>query len=274
MKFKLLALITSLILASFTNIFAQIDTITVDIFPSASGLVTGDGEYFTGSIVNLEANPNHGYNFTFWTENGSKVSDDSIYSFISFGNRQLTANFELKSYIIGTTALPVEGGFTDGGGTYSHGSLVTLQAIKNIGFTFTNWTENNIEISSDSNFTFTALNDVDYIANFTLNNYSIIANSSPLESGTVEGTGNFNHGDSVFLKAIPAEGYQFDSWSDNGAEISSDSLYKFIALTNRNLTANFSLKIYSITASALPIIGGTVSGSGNFNHGDGQLLIQ
>ena len=273
MKIKYLVLSISFVFASFTNILAQIDTISVDIFPAASGLITGDGEYFTGSLVNLEATPNTGYNFINWSENGVNISDDSNYSFISFGNRQLTANFELKSYIIGTTSLPVEGGFTNGGGIYSHGSLVTLQAIKNIGYSFLNWTENNVEISSDSILTMTALNDVDYVANFALNNYLINASSVPVGSGNVEGTGNFNHGDSVFLKAVPLDGYQFDSWSENGAELSSDSLYKFIAVTNRSLTANFSLKNYSITATALPIIGGTTSGAGIFTHGTEANLI-
>ncbi len=272
MKIRYLILILSFILASISNVFGQIDTISVDILPTTSGIVIGDGEYFTGSLVNLEAKPNFGYEFEYWAENGSKISADSLLSFISFGNRKLTANFKLKSYTIGATPLPLEGGNTIGEGIYLHGSNVILEANKNIGYSFINWTENNIEVSTDTVLIFPALKSQDYIANFSLNNYLVTASASPSGTGIIQGTGNFNHGDSVFLKAIPAIGYSFESWSENGAEISSDTLLSFIAQKNRQLTAHFSLNSYLVNASASPIIGGTVGGTGNFNHGDSVFL--
>jgi len=82
MKIKNLLLVQSLIIASFTSTFAQINTISADILPAEGGIVNGAGNYFTGSPVNLEAIPNLGYDFEYWTEDGFKISEDSLLSFI------------------------------------------------------------------------------------------------------------------------------------------------------------------------------------------------
>ena len=61
--------------------------------PTDGGTVLGAGVYIMGSICTLRAIANGGYTFVNWTENGSVVSTDDIYSFCVVGTRNLVANF-------------------------------------------------------------------------------------------------------------------------------------------------------------------------------------
>ena len=83
-------------------------------------------------------------------------------------------------------------------------------------------------------------------------------------SGDIFGTGSFAQGETCTLKATPRKNYSFDSWSENGSVISSDSIISFTVNSNRLITANFSRKDCVITVSANPQEGGTVTGEGTY----------
>lgn len=68
-------------------------TITVSANPSNGGTVTGGGTYQQGQTCTVTAIANEAYTFTNWTENGSQVSEDAIYTFVVTSNRTLIANF-------------------------------------------------------------------------------------------------------------------------------------------------------------------------------------
>ncbi len=84
-------------------------TITLSVLPSATGTTTGAGSFFRDSLITVSATPNSGYKFISWTENGTVVSTNSIYSFAINVNRNLIANFDIVSGIYNTLR---EGGFT------------------------------------------------------------------------------------------------------------------------------------------------------------------
>jgi len=131
-------------------------TVTLSSSPPAGGTTSGSGTFNSGSSVTVTATPNSGYTFTNWTENGIEVSATSSYQFILSGNRTLVANFSSPSltYTVILSSNPSAGGSTSGGGTFNSGSSVTVIATANFGYTFTNWTENGIEVSKDSSYTF------------------------------------------------------------------------------------------------------------------------
>ena len=173
----------------------------------------------------------------------------------------------IVTYTVNVTANPTQGGTVTGGGTYNNGQSCTVSATPNTGYTFTNWTENGSVVSSNANYTFTVQSNRNLVANFTLNTYTITATANPTNGGTVSGAGTFNHGASCTLTATAATGYTFTNWTENGSVVSSNANYTFTVQSNRNLVANFTLNTYTITATANPTNGGTVSGAGTFNHG-------
>ncbi|MBI1933855.1 MAG: putative Ig domain-containing protein, partial [Ignavibacteriales bacterium] len=94
---------------------------------------------------------------------------------------------------------------------------------------------------------------------------------NPSYGGTATGGGNYIVGSSVTVTSKANSGYTFNNWELNGNIVSMDTSYQFVMPdTIVNIVANFSLNIYTITASAGD--GGSISPSGNVsvNHGSNQ----
>ena len=71
------------------------------------------------------------------------------------------------SSIITVTVNPSEGGTVSGGGTYQHGQQCTLTAVANADYSFSNWTEDGIQVSTSANYTFTVDGNRNLVANFS-----------------------------------------------------------------------------------------------------------
>jgi hypothetical protein len=103
-------------------------------------------------------------------------------------------------------------------------------------------------------------------------NYTITVSASPSAGGTVSGGGTFPAGSSRTVTATANSGYTFASWTENGSVVSSSASYTFTLNANRNLVANFTTLNYTITVSASPSAGGTVSGGGTFPAGSSRTV--
>ena len=73
-------------------------TIITSANPANGGMVSGNGTYQQGQTCTLTAIAEAGYTFVNWTENGSQVSTEASYTFTVTGNRTLVANFTLCDY--------------------------------------------------------------------------------------------------------------------------------------------------------------------------------
>ena len=247
-------------------------TIAATANPNDGGTVSGTGQYTQGASCTLTATANTGYTFTNWTEGGNVASTNASYTFNVTGNRTLVANFALNTYSITATANPTAGGTVTGAGTYNQGASCTLTATANTGYTFSNWTENGSVVSTNADYTFTVEGARTLVANFTLNSYTIAATANPSAGGTVSGAGEYNHGTSCTLTATANTGYTFSNWTENGSVVSTNADYTFTVEGARTLVANFTLNTYTITATCNPAEGGTVSGAGEYNHGESCTL--
>ena len=74
-------------------------------------------------------------------------------------------------------------------------------------------------------------------------NFTISANSSNVEMGTVEGAGEYKENASATLTATPVEGYHFVKWSDE----TTVNPYTFTVTAEVSLTATFAPNQYTIT---------------------------
>ena len=198
-----------------------------------------------------------------------------------FGYNKITyiANIQItqggtQQYTVNVSANPNIGGTVTGGGTYNQGQLCTVTATANSGYTFTNWTENGAVVSTQANYTFTVNSNRTLVANFTAQSqqYTINVSANPNNGGTVSGGGTYYEGESCTVRATANTGYTFTNWAENGNVVSTDQRYTFTVTGNRNLVANFQAQSFTITATADPAEGGTVTGGGTFNNGQSCTL--
>ena len=108
--------------------------------------------------------------------------------------------------------------------------------------------------------------DVTYTAVFESHQYAITTIADPIQGGTITGGGNYNYGDTAFLRPIPNENYMFLCWSDG---IVSNPR-TIIVTGNATYTAIFYLKAgpnYTVSVLSLNPELGTTSGSGTYPAG-------
>jgi uncharacterized repeat protein (TIGR02543 family) len=256
------------LVAHFSN-QTQSYTVAVSANPTNGGTVTGGGTFSQGQSCTVNATANTGYTFTNWTENGNVVSTNASYTFNVTGNRTLVANFTVvpQSYTIAVSANPTNGGTVTGGGSYNAGTSCSVDATTAPGYTFSNWTENGNVVSTNAHYTFTVNGNRTLVANFTANTYTINVSANPTNGGTVSGGGTFTYGQTCTVVATAAPGYTFTNWTMNGNVVSTNASYSFIVNNNRTLVAHFSANTYTVTVSANPANGGTVTGGGTFTYG-------
>ena len=147
------------------NLQAESYMVTLTANPTEGGILTGGGTFDYGQTAYIYAEPNAGYNFVNWTENGEVFTDDQGFYVIIMSDRTFVANFEVATFEITANVEPEEGGTVSGGGTYNYGDEVTITVVTNEDWAFQNWTENGEVVSEEKTFTFIATDDHNFMAN-------------------------------------------------------------------------------------------------------------
>lgn len=141
--------------------------VSASVVPEGAGIVTGTGFYEPGEIATLIATPVDECGFVSWELNGQVVSTDSIYSFVVNDDIQLIANFECMEMISVTAEVsPLNSGQVLGTGLYHLNDVVTLRAIPFDGYSFVNWTNDDVIFSDDQEYTFVVTGNMHYVAHF------------------------------------------------------------------------------------------------------------
>ena len=243
-------------------------TVTATASPTAGGTVTGGGTYNDGQSATVTATNNSGYLFSGWYKGSTKVSSNKSYTFTVTENVTLTAKFT-KRYTVTVTANPTAGGTVTGGGTYTDGKTATVTATANSGYLFSGWYKGSTKVSSNKSYTFTVTENVTLTAKFSKlsMSYTVTATAYPAEGGSVSGGGSYSAGETATVTATPNSGWHFSGWYTDSAKVSSNKSYSFPVTGSVTLIAKFEKDSYTITVSADPAEGGTVTGSGSYSKG-------
>ena len=105
------------------------------------------------------------------------LSKDKAYNlvgFVAIYNSTIQVYFlSIEEYVapvvnhtITVSANPAEAGTVTGGGEFEETDEITVKAVANDGYEFVNWTENEVEVSTDAEYTFQVLADRALVANF------------------------------------------------------------------------------------------------------------
>ena len=227
---------------------------------------TGNYEWVESGRISVGIPSNTFYLAYVYTSNTTNAPSWEI-DFVSIEALSNSANY----YTITATANPITGGSVSGGGTYAQGSTCTLHASPNNDYSFVKWTRNGTQVSTNPNYSFTVTGNASYVAHFqqSTTNYNITATANPSNAGTITGSGTYAAGSTCTLHANANNGYVFLNWIESGAVVSTNATYSFTVTGNRNLAAVFDVATinYTITATAEPSNGGTVSGGGTYASG-------
>ena len=183
-----------------------------------------------------------------------------------------------KQYDVTLTTLPANAdGLCTGAGSFNSGESCTLTATTSEDYPeFEKWV---IGVSNytDNPHTFTVSGNTAVTAYFKSRVQVVTGNSTFGTVSITSGTGNFSYDASttVVATAEPALGYEFQNWTINGTEISTDpSLNYSIANVTEavTITANFVAPTYALTLNVNPVGGGTVSGAGSYPYGESVTI--
>lgn len=156
------------LLATFSKEM-NVSTINSTTFTLMQGLipVTGDVSY-DGAIARFKPLVNllPGTLYTATITTGAKdlagnaLAANYVWSFTTAAAAQFT---------VALSSSPPEGGNTSGGGPKNAGASASVNAIANSGYTFVNWTEGNVIVSTLASYTFVVTGNKTLVANFTTN---------------------------------------------------------------------------------------------------------
>jgi hypothetical protein len=216
-------------------------SIAVTASPSSGGTVAGGGTFAAGSSDTVTATPNSGCTFVSWTENGTVVSTAASYTFTPTANRNLVANFNVPvvNYTIALSASPTAGGTVSGSGTFSSGTIQTVTATANSGYSFASWTQNGTVVSTGASYTFTLSSNTNLVANFQTLPPQPAAMSTPIPGSILTGSS------ATFTWTAGTGNSQY--WLSVGTTAGGTNLYN--SSTGTNLTA---------TVNELPVNGQTL----------------
>jgi outer membrane protein assembly factor BamB len=174
--------------------------------------------YSYGTVLQISATPNTGYQFASWTGSGIGNLNSKDTNITIGGVQTATANFAPLNYILTVTASS-GGSVSNVTGSYPYDTNVSLVATPNSGYAFASWVQSGNGLSDTTSASVTARID---------NNQSIHATFSPLPynlsltagaggSATNEPAGtSHNFGSQVTITAIPDAGYYFTGWTGSG----------------------------------------------------------
>lgn len=266
------------LIANFEVIPAGQFAVVLSSNPAAGGSTVGGGSFNAGSSVTVSAQVNPGYTFVEWTENGTSVSTSSSIQFTLTRNRNFVANFKAvpaSQFAVVLTSSPAAGGTTDGEGAFAAGTSVSVSALANTGYTFTNWTDqaSAAVLSTSANYTFPLSTNRSLVANFTLNNYTLVVNAVNGTVAKAPTQATYSHGSSVVLTPTPAAGYIFSSWSGDATGTANPLTVKMTG--NKNITANFTAipaNTYTLIVNATNGTVAKVADQPSYNNGSTVVL--
>ena len=157
-------------------------------------------------------------------------------------------------------------GTVSGGGTFVQGTSITITATPSDGYEFKKWTKDGVEVSTDAAYTFVVSENATYVAVFgepAITYYNITAEANPDYAGTVNGADTYASGSTVVLTAVPNVGWHFVKWQDNN----TDNPRTITVTGDATYIAHFERDTYTLTVTANPTNGGTVTGSGTYPFG-------
>jgi Fe-S cluster biogenesis protein NfuA len=270
------------------EIAATTTSFTLTVTAPSAGIITGTGincsadcteTYTAGTLLTLTAVPNSGYMFTSWSgcipltgyPNQCQVTLDAdknvtaLFAPVSMSLTVIKSGIGAGTVTSDSAIINCDTSCAANSATFSYGTAVTLTATAASGATFTGWSG----ACSGTGACFITMDAAKTVTAHFIPTYALTV--SKTGSGDVNSipTGidcgaqcvaSFDSDSIIALNANPATGFTFTGWS--GA-CSGTGACSITMNTVHNVGAHFTANHYVITATADPIVGGSINCSPN-----------
>ena len=287
---------------TITAVFSELPKyyISVDVSPSGAGKILLDGtelvlpctvEAYEGDVLTLEAVPNEGYRFLYWSDGTNNYTDNPLSFTVPASNITLVAYFEpIPVYVVSVDVTPSGVGkvLIDGvevslpyTAEYYEGTQITIEGIAvDPLYKFDHW-EVDGQIFYDNPLSLTVSSNTTVLCVFVEKPQYTVSILMNIEgAGTIYLNGQevtfegylFREGEVITLEATPNRGYKFSFWDVNGT-IYYDNPVNITVTEDLSIVCNFeALPEYYIT---LKIYGmGDVNVNGITYSGDPETLYK
>ena len=255
----------TLVVTSDTLLTAQfaIDTHVVSILSSDTlmGYVSGGGNIPYGTDIFFSAVARFGHRFLGWNDGNTQnprmlhVESDTVF----------TALFEAREFTLSVYSNDSTLGQVTAGGSYTYGTLVTLEAQPAEHCYFQQWSDG---VTSNPRRLVLTSDSVVYARFAALEQYTVTVASNDPSMGSTSGTGRYYGGENVIIRATPFQHYVFEQWSDGN----TDNPRVVSVFGDFTYTAVFDHEKFTITAQPNNSDLGAVYGSGKYNYGSEVTL--
>ena len=255
----------------------SIATYTIGASAGSGGSINPSGSISVnhGANQTFTITPNTGYGVSNVLVDGASVGAVSSYTFTSVtANHTISASFAVNTYTINASAGTGGSISPSGAVAVSGGATQTFTITPNSGYRIADVLVDGSSVGAVSSFTFTNVNSSHTIsASFAANSYTITASAGVGGSITPSGSVSVNHGSNQTFTITPNTGYVVSNVVVDGSSVGAVATYTFNNVTAAHtISATFSVRTYTLTASAGT--GGTISPSGSVSvsHGTSQTF--
>jgi hypothetical protein len=225
----------------------------------------GEGTYTyqQSQIVNISASADSCYHFVNWTGDAFTITNPNASSTtinMSTSNKYIVANFAMITYTLSLTANNSGGSpYFDGTSPFNCGASASIHANTNTsgGYTFSGWTPTaGIANASAANTTVTMSQARTLTASYIAPNgstYTLSLAASPSAGGSpyFDGTSPFSAGTNASIHANTSSCYTFAGWTPNTSVANASAANTTVTMSqNRTLTANYTIKTYTLSLTA------------------------
>ena len=222
--------------------FTTAATCTVNFTIVGNGtLNTSSGTYNCGTVLQLVATPGSGYNFTSFSGDFSSTNNPAFFTLSA--NSNVTVEFDPIPTCSLTVNTVGQGTVTPGTGTYTCGTVLSLQATAANNYAFSGFSGD--DVSTNNPLTITLNQNTNITATF-LQTSTCTLTTTVVGSGAVTpSSGSYACGTTISIEAVPATKFLFNGWS--GALSGSATPTTLTLSTNESVTATFVVNTAGVT---------------------------
>jgi len=250
-----------------------INTYTITASAGVGGSITPSGAVPVnhGSDQAFTIAANAGYRILEVLVNGVAQGPVSDYTFtnVTGNGNTIAASFQ-KTWTVSVSVNPAGAGSVTGGGVYDDGATAVLDPTANAGYGFDSWSGD--ASGSDDPLSLLVDGDKSVTANFISLDKTITASAGVGGTITPSGVVVVTYGDDQTFGIAADPGYRILDVLVDGSSVGAVANYTFTNVTvDHTIAASFQ-KVWTVSVSADPAAGGSITGGGVYNAGATAIL--